>query len=150
MRAMMDSIISIKAWIYCVKLRNASSEIMGCVAPPLGGESPGSLNSLQYLLEVWDEAFPSWEGGKEACLPRLRIGCITRVSSPRCFSGLVGCWHSCDIGPSSSSKNINVLYVDVEVVTQLSRIRARKTASMFNGSQHHHTQVLMRVDTSGG
>ncbi|RRT57559.1 hypothetical protein B296_00044124 [Ensete ventricosum] len=59
--------------------------------PPLGGESPRSLNNLQYLLGVWDEAFPSKEKGKRSCPTRPRIGCVMLVFSARRSPGLVGC-----------------------------------------------------------
>ncbi|RWW58714.1 hypothetical protein BHE74_00034397 [Ensete ventricosum] len=96
----------------------------------LGGRSPRSLNNLQYLLGVWDGAFLSWEGGKEACHPRLRTECTTWVSSPRCSKRLLGCWYSCDIDPPSSVKNIIILYVMVEVLAQLGLIRVHKIANV--------------------
>ncbi|RZR77795.1 hypothetical protein BHM03_00002988 [Ensete ventricosum] len=83
--------------------RNASRETAGYAEPPLGGESPGSLNNLQYLLRVWDGAFPS--GGDGAYPLRPRTGCMTFVSSPRCSSRLVGYWHSYKIDHPSSAKN---------------------------------------------
>ncbi|RRT78197.1 hypothetical protein B296_00027455 [Ensete ventricosum] len=51
-------IILVNVWTCYTSPWKASRETTDCPTPPLGSESFGSLNNLQYLTGVWEKVFP--------------------------------------------------------------------------------------------
>ncbi|RWW68319.1 hypothetical protein BHE74_00024165 [Ensete ventricosum] len=72
--------------------------------------------------------------GREAGPPRPRTECAA-VSSPRCSPRLVGCWRSCNIGPPSSAKYVNVLYAVADESARLGPIRRLRRVGPYFGRQ---------------